>query len=163
MSVSGILTAIPVSYSARPELQRSEKFKQQFHQLGEDLRARDLAAAQADFATIKQFAPEQGPSTQGEGLLGRAFDSLADDLQTGDFASAKRDYSTIHQIFQSRAHEQSSGGIGRMVDQLAHEVRSGDLAAAQQAYGVVQNVRQRFAETNGLSSNSNAEKLSTNA
>ena len=160
MSVSGISTAIAVQGGPEPIHQRSEKFKQEFHQLGRDLRSGDLAAAQADFATIQQFGPEQGPSTQDQSLLGKAFDRLADDLQAGDFAFAKQDYSTIHQIFRSRAQEQG-GGIGRMVDQSVHQVRSGDFAPAQQAYSAVQNAV--FAEANNQLTDSKGGMLSTDA
>ena len=161
MAVSGISTALPVQGGPEPIHQRSEKFKQEFHQLGRDLRSGDLAAAQADFATIQEFAPEC-PSTQGQSLLGKAFDRLADDLQAGDFASAKQDYSTIHQIFRSRAQEQG-GGIGRMVDHSVHQVRSGNLAPAQQAYSAVQNALQRFAEADNGLTDSKGGMLSTNA
>lgn len=162
MPVSGISTAIPVQGGPEPIHQRSEKFKQEFHQLGRDLRSGDLEAAQADFATIQQFAPEQGPSVLGQSRLGKIFDRLAGDLQTGDLASAKQDYSTIHQIFRNRARAQG-GGIGRMVDQPGHQVKSADSAPPQQAYSAVQNALQGFAEASNGLLDSKSGMLSTNA
>ena len=134
MSVSGINSSIPVELAIKQFHPRSEKFKQEFQQLGKDLQAGDLEAAQADFATLSAHAPAPGPSTQSKGALGQAFDRLTQDLQTGDLSAAKQDYATILQEFRARAHaSHQPQPVPPGVNPPA------DLLSAQQAYLKVQN------------------------
>ena len=135
MSVSAISSFSPVDFGG-PIHQRSQKFKQEFEQLSQDLQSGDLAAAQADFSVLAQHAPAPGQSTQAKGALAQAFDKLSQDLQAGDVTSAQQDVSTIRQAFQARArafHHQPAPADQGAVSQAAN------LANAVQAYNAVQN------------------------
>ena len=135
MSVSAISSFSPVDFSHSVH-QRSEKFKQQFEQLSQDLQSGDLAAAQADFSILAQHAPAPGQSTQTKGPLAQAFEKLSQDLQSGDVASAQQDVSTIQQTFEARSrafHHQPAPADQRGLSEGTVQ------STAAQAYSAMQN------------------------
>ncbi len=136
---------------AQPVHQRSEKFKQEFQQLGQDLQSGDLSAAQADFAILSQYAPLNPSSTQALGKLAQDSNQLAADLQSGNLSAAQQDYSAVANDFRakaSRLHRLEENG--QPIQQIIQDVHSGNLAAAQQAYATLQSNLQKFAQANGL-------------
>jgi soluble cytochrome b562 len=164
MSVSGISSSSFFDFSTQSMQSTMQKFRQEFQQLGQDLQSGNLSAAQADFATLQQLAP-QGNSTwsaQNSNPIAQAFNQLSQDLQSGNLSAAQQDYATIQQDFQNQAaqmrghhHHHGGGGSGeseisQLLSQLGQALQSGNLSTAQQAYSTLLQDFQQF--SNGLSS-----------
>ena len=160
MSVSGISSSSFFNYSAPSIQNRMQQFQQEFQQLGQDLQSGNLSAAQADFSTLQQLAPQGSSSTQSNNPIAQAFSQLSQDLQSGNISAAQKDYATIQQDFQSHAaqmhghHHHSGGGSGeseisQLLAQLGQALQSGNLSTAQQAYSTLQQDFQQFAQNNG--------------
>jgi hypothetical protein len=84
-----------------------QQFKQEFQQLGQDLQAGNLSAAQADFVTLQQLGL-QGPSTstaQSSSPLAQAFKQLSQDLSSGNLSAAQQDDVKIQRAIQSQASQ----------------------------------------------------------
>src|SRR5208283_1420017 len=64
MSVSGISSSSFANYGSQSIQNRMQTARQEFQQLGQDLQSGNLTAAQSDFATLQQFGPQSGSSTQ---------------------------------------------------------------------------------------------------
>jgi len=153
MSLSGISTSSLFSYESQNAQNQNklQSFQQELQQLGEDLQSGNLSAAQTDFATLQQMAP-QGSSTSSSASgnpLTQAFQQLGQDLQSGNLSAAQQDYSNIQQAFQNQAthghhHHHHGGGGGEMsqisqaFQQLGQALQSGDLSSAQQIYTTLQ-------------------------
>lgn len=92
------------SVRERPQPNMQE-FKQDFQQLGQDLEAGNLSAAQADFATLQQVGPRglSNPGLHPNNPVAKAFDHLSQDLQSGDLSAAQQDYAKIQQGVQRQA------------------------------------------------------------
>jgi type VI protein secretion system component VasK len=166
MSVTGVSNSLFAYDSQEPS--NVQQFREDFQQLGQDLQAGNLSAAQADFATLQQLGPQASPGAfiNNNTATGQEFSQLGQDLQAGNVTAAQQDYSTIVQGFQNRAqqaHEHHHGGgadqdsqdaqIGALfqqLGQLAQSVASGNATAAQQAYSTLQQEFQQFAQANGL-------------
>jgi hypothetical protein len=74
MSLSGVSNS-PIDFRDQSIQCNMQQFKQEFQQLGQDLHAGNLSAAQADFVTLQQLGPP-GLSTstaQGSSPLAQAF------------------------------------------------------------------------------------------
>lgn len=152
MSLSGISSSLFSYESQNPQNQNKlQQFQQEFQQLGEDLQSGNLSAAQTDFATLQQMAP-QGPSSTSStssNPLAQAFQQLGQDLQSGNLSAAQKDYANIRQDFQNQAvhshhhHHHGSGGgemsqISQTFQQLGQALESGNLSSAQQMYSTLQ-------------------------
>jgi outer membrane protein assembly factor BamD (BamD/ComL family) len=97
----------------------SQKTKQDFQQLGKDLQAGNLTAAESDFVTLQQDLPQgsvasasqinaaAASSTQSGDPIAQAFTQLASDLQAGNLTAAQKDYSALQQDFQTAAAQGS--------------------------------------------------------
>ena len=168
MSVSGILSTYTFDTTAQT-VQRSQHFKQEFQQLGQDLKSGDLAAAQADIAALTQSGSQTGlpSSTQRTGPLARAFDKLTQDVQAGNLTAAQQDFAAVRQDFQARAvarhHHAPDAGMGQIMDQLGQALQSGNLSAAQQAYSALQNDLQQFTQTSGVATAATTPAFSASA
>src|ERR1700683_693095 len=105
MSVSGISSSslFDLLESASPQSQK-QQLQQEVQQLGKDLSAGNLSAAQADFATLQKDAPQA--TQQSKNPIAQAFQKLAQDLQSGNLSAAQQDFSTVQQDVQAQA----SGG-----------------------------------------------------
>jgi len=157
MSVSGISSSNLFDSSNQSVQNNRQKIQQEFQQLGQDLQSGDLSAAQSDFATLQQLAPQNSwtGSTTSSSPLVQAFKQLSQDLQSGNLSGAQQDFSNIQQDFQSQAaqthgqqtqghhhHHHGGGGggssaISQLFDQLGTALQSGNLSAAQQAYNSI--------------------------
>jgi len=164
MSVSGILSSSFSNSDIQSSQSEFQKFQQELQQLGQDLQSGNLSAAQADFVTLQQDAPQSAASassssttsTQSENPIEQAFKQLAQDLQSGNLSAAQQDYATIQQDFKNQAAQQSQAdqgnegtethhhhhhggessqnGVSQLFSQLGQELQSGDLSSAQQTY-----------------------------
>jgi hypothetical protein len=126
----------------------TDKFKQAFQQLGQDLKAGNIAKAETDLATLQSnTAPTETPAAS-VGSISQAFNQITQDLQAGNLTAAQSDYATLQQDlqqgFQSHRHHMHMGSqanlsqMQQLFTQLGHALRSGKLSAAQQAYATLQ-------------------------
>lgn len=185
MSVSGISSSSLFDYSSQ-SVQNSfqnkgQQIQQEFQQLGEDLQSGNLSAAQSDFATLQQLAPQpNSSSTQSNNPIAQAFKQLAQDLQSGNLSAAQQDFTTIQQDFQNQnsqnqssqnqtgqagsqgtqppvAHHRHGGGgnaqsqISQVFDELGQSLQSGDLSTAQQLFSTLQQDFQNLGRPNVVS------------
>jgi outer membrane protein assembly factor BamD (BamD/ComL family) len=150
MSVSGISSSslFDLLESASPQSQK-QQVQQEIQQLGKDLSAGNLSAAQADFATLQKDALQTTSSSSQSNPIAQAFQQLAQDLQSGNLSGAQQDFSTIQQDIQSqggghrRHHTQDSSGsqqnpVAQLFSELGQALQSGNLSAAQTAYTTLQ-------------------------
>lgn len=131
-----------------------QQFLQEFQQLGKDLTAGKLSAAQTDFATLQQTGPQSNSSLVNDPIA-QAFNQLGQDLQAGNTTAAQQDYTNLQKDFQNtprqatghhrHAHhgtetEGPGGGgnantqIANLFQQLGQDLQSNNLTGAQQAY-----------------------------
>lgn len=115
----------------------SQQVRKDFQQLGKDLQAGNLTAAESDFITLQQDLPQSSAasasqtsdststqtSTQTGDPIAQAFVQLASDLQAGNLTAAQKDYSTLQQDFHSAAALGSQGAGGHF-----HHHADGDSA-----------------------------------
>src|SRR5271169_896584 len=97
MSVAGILSSAAFSIGAQFFQNRTQKVKQEFQQLGQDLQSGNLSAAQADFATLQKMQPQPptSSSTQGSSSITQDFNQLATDLKAGNTTAAQQDFAKL--------------------------------------------------------------------
>lgn len=167
MSVSGISSSslfdLLGSVNAQSQKQR---LQQEIQQLGKDLSAGNLSAAQADFATLQKDAPPAtaAASSQSNNPIAQAFQKLAQDLQAGNLSGAQQDFSTIQQDVQAQGgghhhhHGQNSSAaqqnpIAQLFSELGQALQAGNLSAAQQAYTTLQQDFQQTVSSSGATSN----------
>jgi outer membrane protein assembly factor BamD (BamD/ComL family) len=176
MSIAGILSSGLFGSSTQSTQQTTaQKLKQEFQQLGQDLQSGNLSAAQADFATLQQNAPQNSAIAGGQSTnpISQAFSQLSTDLQSGNLSAAQSDYSTIQQDFQNQAAQGPGGGhhhhhfgaggsssstatgqsanpISQLFAQLGTALQAGNLSAAQTAYSTLQQDFQQFTQNGGL-------------
>lgn len=156
-------------------------FGKGFAQLGQDLQAGNLQAAQADLSALQ---PAGGT---GGGSLATAFQQLAKDLQSGNLPGAQTDYSTIQQGIQQRqksgvghhhhglpagverdssTSNSSSTAVQELFAELGQSLQSGNVSAAQRAYSSLQQDLQAFGllsgGTRGSSTNASTRASSLN-
>lgn len=162
MSVSGISINL-FSYTnqaitdTKPPIPNLQQVKQEFRQLGKDLQAGDLSAAQADFAELQQIGPPglSNASSRSNNPWLRTFEQLSQDLQSGDLAAAQQDYAKIQQAFRRQAaqaenhNHQGASEIHQLLQQLGDALQSGDLSSAQQAFATLKQDLQQPAESFG--------------
>ncbi len=149
--------------------------QQEFQQLGKDLQAGNLSAAQSDFATLQQYAPQSSStSSQSTNPVAQEFTQLGKDLQSGNITAAEQDFTAIQQDFQghsTQAHghhhhgagssTSSSDQLSQLMSQLGQALQSGDLTSAQTAYTSLQQEFEQFAQTSG--STASSQQSSSNA
>jgi hypothetical protein len=142
-------------------MNRMEQIQRDFQQLGQDLQAGNLSAAQTDFAALQQVDPQAGPSSSTQGNpIAQGFSQLSQDLGASNLAAAQKDFTTLQQDFASRTgmwqrhhHGDSGRGqspLGQEFSQLIQMLQSGNQSGAQQAYGTLQQDLQQFAASYGL-------------
>lgn len=174
MSISGISSSNWAGYQSQHVQNNFQQFQQEFQQLGQDLQAGSLSAAQQDFATLQQLRP-QGNSTsssQSNNPIAQEFSQLSQDLQSGNLSAAQQDYSTIQQDMQSQAAQghhhhhhgggrSQSNGIGQLFDQLGQDLQSGNLSSAQQVYTALQQDLQQYGLTSAAGQQSSQSTSNT--
>jgi predicted helicase len=155
MSVTGISSNVSNYLNETSNLKKRpmpnmQEFKQDFRQLGQDLQAGNLSAAQADFATLQQIGPPglSNPSLQSTNPLAQAFAQLSQDLQSGDLSAAQQDYAKIQQGVQQQAAqaEKHPHQIQQVLQQLGEALQSGDLSGAQKALAMLKKAAEYLAE-----------------
>jgi hypothetical protein len=147
MSVAGVFSSSNLfSVSSQSSQNSIQQFQQDFEQLGQDLQAGNLSAAQQDYATLQQLGPQASStsSAQSASPIAQAFNQLGQDLQSGNLSAAQQDYANIQQDAQSQtteshhAHHHHHGGgsseVTQLFDQLGQSLQSGSLTTAQQDY-----------------------------
>jgi outer membrane protein assembly factor BamD (BamD/ComL family) len=149
MSVAGLSASSLFNSSAQSQFQ---EFNQEFQELGKDLQAGNLSAAQSDFATLQQLGPQTQSTfpAQTNDPIAQAFEQLSQDLQAGNTSAAQQDFATIQQDFQNLAsqgqtqvaphhhHHGSGSEITQLLSQLGQALQSGNLSTAQQVYNTLQ-------------------------
>ncbi|MGA9966316.1 MAG: hypothetical protein WBQ10_14050 [Terriglobales bacterium] len=171
MSVSGISSTnlFDLLDSANATSQK-QQLQQEIQQLGKDLSAGNLSAAQSDFATLEKNSPQatSAASPQSSNPIAQAFQQLAKDLQSGNLSAAQQDFSTIQQDVQSQGgghhhhgHAESSSAapqnpVAELFSELGQALQSGNLSAAQQAYTTLQQDFQQSASGASASNTSPA-------
>ena len=175
MSIAGILSSSFSNYNIQNMQSKMQQFQQKFQQLGQDLQSGSLSAAQSDFATLQQYAPQANSSSQSTNSITQAFNQLATDLAAGNTTAVQQDYATIQQDFQNQGaqihhhhHHHHGGGsqsnaIEQMFQQLGQDLQSGQLSAAQQAYGALQQDLQQFAGVTAGAASSKSSSVSVSA
>jgi len=171
MSVSGISSSnlfdLLESVSAQTQKQQ---LQQEIQQLGKDLSAGNLSAAQSDFATLQKDAPATATATssQSNNPIAQAFQKLAQDLQAGNLSGAQQDFATIQQDVQAQGgghhhhgHGQNSSAaqqnsLAQLFSELGQALQSGNLSAAQQAYTTLQQDFQQSVSSSGATSNTSS-------
>jgi outer membrane protein assembly factor BamD (BamD/ComL family) len=154
MSVSGISSSslLELLESGTTGQSQKQQLQREIQQLGKDLSAGNLPAAQADFATLQKDAPQaSAAAAQSNNPIAQAFQKLAQDLQSGNLSAAQQDFSTVQQDVQAQAsgghhhhgHGQSSSAsdqnpLAQLFAELGQALQSGNLSAAQQAYSTLQ-------------------------
>jgi len=149
MSIAGISSTFLIN-SLSPQQNRLQQFRQEFQQLGQDLQAGNLSAAQSDYAQLQKLG-QSSSSLASQSVLPEAqvFGQLGKDLQSGDLTAAQKDFTDIvNQIqnggLQVHKHHHHHGGsspvqtIQNDINQLGQALQSGNLSAAQQAYTTIQ-------------------------
>ena len=153
MSIAGISSNLLLN-SLSPKQASLQQFRDEFQQLGQDLQAGNLTAAQADYAQLQQIEQQKNSSASQSNItnsVSQLFDQLGKDLASGNVSSAQDDFNDIMKAVQSRGpsvhHHHHHGGRGASLqtssvqtdlNTLGQALQSGNLAAAQQAYTSVQ-------------------------
>jgi outer membrane protein assembly factor BamD (BamD/ComL family) len=169
MSVTGISSSGFSDYGAQSV--QKDQVAQEFQQLGQDLQAGNLSAAQSDFATLQQLVSQAGSaassasssssSSQSGNPLAQAFSQLATDLKSGNLTAAQQDFAQIQKDFQNLAaqnqpsgdngaglpyhhHRGGSNSTSQLFQQLGQSLQSGNLTSAQSAFATLQQDLQQF-------------------
>jgi outer membrane protein assembly factor BamD (BamD/ComL family) len=174
MSVSWISSSsLYNTQSAQSSFQQAQQL---FQQLGKDLQAGNLSAAQSDFTSLQNLLPQTNSTTaaQSSNPIAQAFAQLGKDLQSGNLSAAQQDFTTIQQDAQNQAaqnlaaqtqttqghhHHHGGGGsseISQLFAQLGSALQSGDLSSAQQAFSSLTQQFQQIAQPNAASAESPA-------
>jgi outer membrane protein assembly factor BamD (BamD/ComL family) len=167
MSVAGISSSL-ISSLSQPQ-NRFQQFRQDFQQLGQDLQAGNLSAAQSDFTTLQQLTGQNSSASQSSHSISQDFSQLGQDLQAGNLTAAQQDFSTITQDIQKALsqgqvqghhrhhhHHHEGGGdssqasaIQQAFSDLGQALQAGNLSDAQKAYTSIQQDFQQFAINGG--------------
>lgn len=133
---------------------RSQKFRQAFQQLGQDLQSGNLAQAQADLTAIGpnlSSLPSAAPaSSSSSSSASQVLNQLSNDLQNGNLSAAQSDYANLQQDLQQaggqyhhhHAHQSNQNSnisqTWQSFGQLGQALQAGNLNAAQLAYSSLQ-------------------------
>ena len=151
MSLAGIAATSFFSSAIAQSSHNKLKAQQEFQQIGQDIRAGNLAQAQTDLATLQKDFPEIQPSSTNSphspsATIPQTLQKLQQDLATGNHSAAQSDFSNLQTSAQQIAgrvarhhhHLQSSGpkpaDVTQLFSQLGQALQSGNIASAQQSY-----------------------------
>ncbi len=150
-----------------------QQTRQDFQQLGQDLKSGNLSQAQSDLSALQQLLPGQSSTspnaTQTTNPVSQTVAQLGQDLKAGNLSAAQSDFATLQQDLQQqgtvsghRSHHHHHAGGARSSDQhnspatlfgeLGQELQSGNIGAAQQTYSALQQEFLQFASTGGSTS-----------
>ena len=170
MSVASIFSGNFTHYAPQNVQSTVQQFQQDFAQLGQDLQAGNLSAAQTDFATLQQIEGQGGssaPAAQNGNPILQIFNQLSQDLQSGNLSGAQQDFANLQQDLQNAQSSQpvrhhhhhgggEGGGISQLFSQLGQDLQSGNLSSAQQAYSSLEQELQQFTLNGGSSTQPSA-------
>ena len=154
MSIAGISSTFLLN-SLSPRQTSLQQFKDEFQQLGQDLQASNLTAAQADYAQLQQIEQQKNSSTSQSNTtnsVSQLFAQLGKDLSSNNVSSAQDDFNDIMKAIQSRGgsqvhhhhHHRGAGSSSQTsavqtdLNTLGQALQAGNLSAAQSAYTSVQ-------------------------
>src|ERR1700683_2830641 len=106
MSVTGISSSGFSEYGAQ-SVQKNQ-VAQEFQQLGQDLQAGNLSAAQSDFATLQQLVSQAGSAPMSASSSSSS--SFSSPSQTGNLTAAQQDFAQIEKDFQNLATQNQAPG-----------------------------------------------------
>jgi hypothetical protein len=154
MSIAGISSNFLLN-SLSPKQDSLQRFRQEFQQLGQDLQAGNLTAAQSDYAQLQKIEQQKNSSTsQTSSSVSQVFSRLGQDLQSGNLSGAQDDFTEIMKAIQNGSqvhhHHHHGGGSGQTnavqndLNQLGQALQAGNRSAAQQAYTSIQSDLQQI-------------------
>jgi len=118
MSIAGILASSALSLLTPSAQNPAKTLKQDFQQLGQDLKSGNLSAAQSDFTALQQnvtasasAVPSPQTAASPSTAISQDFAKLSTDMQSGNLTGAQADYNSILQAFQTQA-AQSQAATG---------------------------------------------------
>ncbi len=110
MSVSAISGSNLMQYNTQCVQNAAQLFRQEFQQLGEDLKSGSLSSAQQDYAKIQQSVQDFRAHKHGHGHrvgnyqavsdLSQLLQQLGQALQSGNLTTAQTAYAAMQQEFQ---------------------------------------------------------------
>lgn len=173
MSIASIASSTLMHYVGQYTQGSRTKWQQGLQQLGQDLQAGNLSAAQSDFAALQQLNPQisSAASTQSGNSVAQDFSQLGKDLQAGNTSAAQQDYVHLQQDVSATAsgahvhHHHHHGGSGsndfsQLLQQVGLALQGGNLSAAQQAYTTLQQQIQVLGQSGTESSQSGSVAVS---
>jgi len=175
MSIASIASSTLMHHVGQYAQGVRTKWQQGLQQLGQDLQAGNMSAAQSDFAALQQLNPQisSAASTQSGNAVGQDFAQLGKDLQAGDTSAAQQDYvhlqqdvsataggARIHHHHHHSASSSDSGAFSQLLQQLGQALQSGNLTAAQQAYTSLQQQLQLLGQSSTQSSQTGSVAVS---
>jgi outer membrane protein assembly factor BamD (BamD/ComL family) len=174
MSVLGIASSSLFGYLTQGVQGKKQQFQQEFQQLGQDLQAGNLTAAQSDIRAIQKNMPASdfNAASQSNSKIATDFRQLSTDLQSGNLSAAQSDYTTLQKDFQSVStygnnHRHANDGsrssaIKELLNELGSALQSGNLTNAQQAYTSLQQDLLQVAQSSGPTSGGIASSSTSN-
>jgi hypothetical protein len=115
-----------------------QKVKTEFQQLGQDLRAGNLTAAQSIFPLGRSYGRSAARTRQRRVQL-PGFHQLATDLKAGNTTAAQQDVTKVQQDFQAHHHRRYLDGntasdASQIFGPLGQALQPGNLPAGPQPY-----------------------------
>jgi len=174
MSIASVASSTLLHYSGQASQSNRQKFQQSMQQLGQDIQSGNLSAAQSDFATLQQMAPQVGStsSSQSNSSVAQDFTQLGTDLQAGNTSAAQQDYAQLQHDVSATAsgsvhhhHHHGGGGgndLSQLLQQLGQQLQAGNLGGAQQAYTVLQQQLQSW-DSSGATGSTTSGNIAVNA
>ena len=154
MSIAGISSNL-LPNGLSPKQISFQQFRDEFQQLGQDLQAGNLKAAQDDYAQLEKIQEQTNSSSSQSNptsSVSQLFDQLGKDLASNSVSSAQNDFNEIMRAIQSRGGSQvhhhhhhhggasssQTAGVQTDLNTLGEALQAGNLSRAQAAYTSVQ-------------------------
>ena len=175
MSIASIASSTLMHHVGQYAQGVRTKWQQGLQQLGQDLQAGNMSAAQSDFTALQQLTSRSSStaSNQSGSSVAQDVTQLGKDLQAGDTSAAQQDYvhlqqdvsataggARIHHHHHHSASSSDSGAFSQLLQQLGQALQSGNLTAAQQAYTSLQQQLQLLGQSSTQSSQTGSVAVS---
>jgi hypothetical protein len=149
MSAIGFLgSGVLESLLTRSTQSNTQKLKQTYAQLGQDLQSGNVTQAESDLAGLQAgFASTQPLSSSSPSAVTQAFNQIGQDLRSGNLTAAQSDYASLQQNLQQSGHpyhshrfgsHEASAQLQQELSLLGQALQGGNTAGAQQAYAALQ-------------------------
>jgi hypothetical protein len=158
MSVMALSSAVGLLQSmfSKSQPAPSQKFTQEFQQLGQDLQSGNLSQARSDLGTVAGDMPFNP-------LYAGALSQLSQDLLRGNLTSAQSDYGVLQKELQGNGAVPAASltpsvlhSASTQVQQLSQALEAGKLTTAQRAYTALQGEMAAFSPFRGAHNSSSA-------